>query len=379
MTRIFLVRHGEAEGNLYRRAQGQFDAALTPRGRAQLQRLVERFQGETLDAAYSSDLSRAYETARAVAEAHGLAVTRDPRLREMGLGVWENVPWGDIAWREPEQLRYFGNDPARWTIPGREPFEALQDRMEEALLEIAGRHPGQTVLCASHGMAIRSLLARLLQVPSAEIRRVPHADNTAVALLLAQDGRLRPEFYNDSSHLPRELSSMAGQDWWKSNGGSDSRNLRYEPLDPDRDRELYLDCYRDAWRGAHQGRLDGFHPDSCWQSTLSRAAASPWAVTRAMLGDRFAGFLALDERRGAGQGLGWISFCYIAPQERRRRCGIQLIGCAVARYRQLGRRRLCLTVAPGNPALEFYRRAGFLPAGEEEGALEPLLRMEKPL
>ena len=69
----------------------------------------------------------------------------------------------------------------------------------------------------------------------------------------------------------------------------------------------------------------------------------------------------------------------MAPEFRGHRCGIQLIGEAVHRYRALGRRCLRLTVAPSNPALGFYRWAGFAEADTEPGALEPLLVMEKPL
>ena len=379
MTRIFLVRHGEAEGNLYRRAQGQSDALLTARGRKQLACLAERFRDVPLDAAYSSDLRRAYETALAVASTHGLPVTKDARLREMNLGEWENRPWGDIAWESPEELRNFSLDPARWSTPGREPFAAAQDRMERALLDIAARHPDQTILCASHGMAIRALLARLLGVPSEDIQRVAHADNTAVALLTAEAGALRVEYCNDNSHLPRELSTFAAQSWWKSNSGSESANLRYLPFDMEHGRERYLDCYRDAWRIAH-GSLEGFDAEACWRGALYRAATMPGSIREARFGDdRFAGILALDERRGAGRGIGWITFCYIVPAERRRRCGIQLIGCAVARYRALGRRVLRLSVAPANPAVGFYREVGFSPAGTEAGALEPLTVMEMPL
>ena len=96
-------------------------------------------------------------------------------------------------------------------------------------------------------------------------------------------------------------------------------------------------------------------------------------------GEEFAGLIALDERRGAREGVGWISFCYLAPAFRGRGLGVQLLGAAVSRCRELGRERLCLSVARDNPALGVYERWGFRPSGTEPGALEPLLRMEKDL
>ena len=231
------------------------------------------------------------------------------------------------------------------------------------------------MLCASHGMAIRSLVAKLKGVASADFYQVPHGDNTCVALLTAESGTLTVEYFNDNSHLPRELSPFSSQDWWKKQTGSDTSNLRYEPFDLEGGREVYLRCYRDAWQIAH-GSLEGFDETACWQGALRRAADSPESLLAAYRDEEFAGIIALDERRGRGSGKGWISFCYITPESRGRRCGIQLIGSAVARFRALGRRSLCLTVAPGNPARGFYEKAGFAVTGTEAGAVEPLLVME---
>ncbi|MDE6899973.1 MAG: histidine phosphatase family protein, partial [Oscillospiraceae bacterium] len=65
-TKIFLVRHAEAEGNLFRIAHGQYDSIITPQGYRQLAWLRERFKDETLDAVYGSDLTRTRATASAL-------------------------------------------------------------------------------------------------------------------------------------------------------------------------------------------------------------------------------------------------------------------------------------------------------------------------
>ena len=66
MTTIYLIRHAEAEGNLYRRIHGWYDALVTENGLRQIQALEQRFQGEHFDAVWSSDLYRTCTTARAV-------------------------------------------------------------------------------------------------------------------------------------------------------------------------------------------------------------------------------------------------------------------------------------------------------------------------
>ena len=92
MTTVFLVRHGEAEGNLYRRIHGHYDSKITENGLLQLKALQQRFAPIHLDAAYSSDLYRARKTADAVCAPKQLSVTLDPRLREVSMGDWEDFP-----------------------------------------------------------------------------------------------------------------------------------------------------------------------------------------------------------------------------------------------------------------------------------------------
>lgn len=378
MTQIFLVRHGEAEGNLYRRAQGHHAAHLTVRGRAQLPYLTKRFEGVHIDAAYASDLDRAFETAEAAVLGKGIPVIPEPRLREMGVGIWEDRPWGDIAYTESAMLNHFFTDPARWIVPGAERHEEVQQRMYTALREIAERHEGQTVLCGSHGTCIRAFMAYILGVPSERITEIPHMDNTAVSLLTWDGERFHIEYSNDHSHLPETVHTLSGANWQKGVRRGSERDLRYTPFDTENGKELYLRCYRDAWQTAH-GSLAGFDAAACWNGALFREHEAPGSLTAAWLGEEFAGILALDEKRGARSGIGWIGFCYIVPERRGKGGGAQLIGCAVSRYRALGRRVLRLTVAPENPALGFYEALGFARVGTERGAREDLYVMEMAL
>ena len=94
MTGIWLIRHGEAEGNLYRRIHGWTDGSLTEMGFRQLPYLTERFRETRLDAVYSSDLRRAMDTARALSEPRGMLLRVREDLREVNMGDWEDKCWG---------------------------------------------------------------------------------------------------------------------------------------------------------------------------------------------------------------------------------------------------------------------------------------------
>lgn len=380
MTEIYLIRHAEAEGNIYRRAHGVYDGLVSPKGRRQIGALAERFRDVHIDALYSSGLKRTMQTAGAVLQTHdGLPLLTERGLMEINMGLWEDQPWGNLTYQYPEAMSAFNNDPESWQVPGAESFSGLRRRMRDAVLDIAARHPGQTVACVSHGTAIRALVSGILGVPSREIYRVPHGDNTSVTLLRAEDGGLSVEYFNDNSHLPPELSTFSRQSWWRSSGSTDDGNLRFEPLDPGAEPELYTEMYKKAWLSVH-GVLDGFDAAYYLERAKRHFGENSRAVVKAIKAGVVVGVTELDTLRSAGEGVGWISLCFIEAAERRRLLGVQLLGHAVSLYRGLGRRVLRLNVYEKNAgAIEFYKAYDFKVTGTAGGALGPLLVMEKAL
>ena len=378
MTRVYLIRHCEAEGNLYRRAQGVCDGRITAKGEKQIDALAERFRGERVDALYSSDLSRTLRTAEAITRSHDVPVVKDVRLREVDLGVWENVPFGDLQRDEPEQLYNFNHDPERWSVPGSERVVHARERMWEAVRDYAARHPGGTVVCVSHGVAIRALLAYLLDIPSGEIRRLPHGDNTAVSLLEIEDGKARVVYVNDSSHLPRELSTFARQDWWKDDKSADLNNVSFRRFSPTKYPSTYCDYYAKTWRAVH-GNLDGFYAPLYLAAAMQHEAEDPDALVTIVRQDgETAGIIELDPTRGEEAGYGWICLCYVEESMRRRLLGVQLIGHAVSVFRAKGRRSVRLSAFEGNTgALRFYENCGFRAVDTAPGTSGRLLILEK--
>ena len=378
MTRVYLIRHGEAEGNIYRRAQGQYESELTAKGLRQVAALAERFRDERVDALYSSDLKRTQITAGAITKYHDLPMHLEPRLREIALGPWEDRPFGDLQHFETQQMLYFNDDPDNWRVNGAETFPELKERMRAVVLEIAEKHEGQTVVCVSHGMAIRSLLADLLGIESAEIFKIRHGDNTSVSLLAVENGVMRVVYYNDNDHLPPELSTFARQDWWKKPGGEDFGNVWFRRLDPRKHPRTYLEFYQKTWWSVH-GDLDGFQGALYLKDAIRHFDACPDAIVTIQHPDgETVGIAELDTERGAEIGCGWICLCYIEAPYRRRQLGVQLIGHAVSVFRRLGRRAIRLSVFEGNAdAIKFYEEYGFRAVGETEGVSGKLYIMEK--
>jgi broad specificity phosphatase PhoE len=188
MTTIYLARHGESDWNVERRWQGHADRPLTDRGRGQAQNLAARLAGVDLDAVYSSDLRRAWETADAVASAKGLDVIRLPELREVDVGSWSGLTRDECEARFPEAF-------ARWRAGGSgwddgESYEEMGERIVEAIGRLAAEHQGGAILVVSHGGPIRAVHAHALGVDIATHRRTgPVEPNARLSAVAVEDGR----------------------------------------------------------------------------------------------------------------------------------------------------------------------------------------------
>jgi len=333
LTRIYLIRHAEAEGNIYRRAHGQANGQIIGRALKQIEQLKERFIAEEISAVYSSDLQRAVTTADAICAPRGIKPVTDRRLREVMMGAWEDIAWGNLEYYEPEMNRLFSIDPARWRVDGGEEYSLVQKRMTGCISEIGKRHDGGSVAVFSHGFAIRTFLCAILGVASHEIVKVPYCDNTAVALLVYDNGRLSVGYQGDNSHLRSDTSTFANQTWWRAEKEIVRENLRFEPLDEDRDAEL-LKSY-DTQGKEYRGYT-------------------------AFLTNEPVGLLCLDETAG------WIRYIYVKPEMRKRNFGVQLLGQAVSESRRNRREILRAGLQSGDPSTGFFKKFDFKWEGEDE-------------
>ncbi len=102
MGKWLIVRHGETEWNAQGRIQGHTDVGLSEQGQQQARLVAQRLAGETIDLAYSSDLSRAKETAEIILDGREVPFHTTPRLRERYYGVFEGLPAEERNDRYPE-------------------------------------------------------------------------------------------------------------------------------------------------------------------------------------------------------------------------------------------------------------------------------------
>ena len=378
MTTVYMVRHAEAEGNLYRRVHGWYNSLITDNGYRQIAALRGRFADIHIDAVYSSDLFRTMTTAKAVYLSHGLELHTDPGLREISLGAWEDKPWGELERCDAMNLIRFNHSSPDFRVEGGETFAQVQARLKGTVLRLAAAHPGQTIALFSHGTAIRCLQAALRGLGPGEMDGLGHSDNTAVTCLEVEGERTRTVFENDNSHLPDEISTLARQSWWRKgpNKGEDV-NLWFRPLDREKDREAYLAARRDAWISIHGADVP-FDGPAFWEGALQVMDQDPWAVTAVMAREEFAGLLQLSPQRCQEEGAGFLSLCYLTPAFRGKGLGVQLLGQAVSFYRPKGRTSLRLRCSAANePVQRFCAKHDFHKAGEEQVGGRTLDILEK--
>ena len=369
MTEIYLIRHTQAEGNLYRMMQGHWDGGVTALGWKEIDALAERFREIPMDAVYASDLSRARLTASALTRYTGQTVIPRPGLREVDLGTWEAQFFANLAHAYPRDMENFIQRPDKWKVEGAETYADVQKRAMAELYALAEAHPGQRIAAVSHGVTIRCIIAAVTGVALEDIGSLAIYRNTSVSRLTYENGLFTAHELDDVSHLDH----LNLTHWRK---GTD---IRDEILDPEKDRDFYCTCYAKSWLAAH-GSLEGFDPIPYLSRAITHHKTNENAVLKLFLGDEPVGLLDMDTARGAEEGAGWISLIYVKEEYRRQGFGMQTLARALRLYSSLGRDRLMLHVADENAAaLEFYRSCGFEFVRSEHNSLGELLTMERSL
>ena len=208
-TRIYFVRHGQSYGNQHRIFLGHTDMDLTDMGRMQAQRTADKLADIEFDAIYSSDLSRAYNTALPHAEMRGLKVKTDRRFREFYCGDWEGLTVEQIIEKYGELYTdKWVNEFGTFTMPGGESVPDGAARMYEAALEIAKAHPDKNILCASHAAVIRAFFAKVAGIAPTEVsKQLPYPSNASYSIIEFDGEKLSVASYSEDEHLSDLLTT----------------------------------------------------------------------------------------------------------------------------------------------------------------------------
>jgi broad specificity phosphatase PhoE len=209
VTRVFMVRHGATTLSAEDRFAGATDVPLSDEGREQTRRLAERLRREPIAAVFASPMGRTMETARILAEPHGLAVQQRDGFREISHGHWEQMTRREVEERFPEEAAEWEKDPYTFAPKDGESGLAVTARALPTLIQLVRDFPGENFLVVSHKGAIRLLLSSLLGFDPRRYR--DNLDQNPAALNIVDfrsPTQARLTLFNDTSHYAVEGAAV---------------------------------------------------------------------------------------------------------------------------------------------------------------------------
>ena len=201
-TRFCLVRHGETDWNVARRLQGHTDIDLNTHGVKQALQMAKALKDINLqfDVLYTSDLIRAFKTAKAVEEIFGVNAITAEALRERHLGVLQGLTIIDAPNLEPELWNIHLSRNLEHDLRGGESIKRFAERIHRGLETIRMQHLGKTIFLVSHGGAIE-MMYRLASNQALEAERTVSVPNASLNWISHDGSSWKVDRWADTSHL----------------------------------------------------------------------------------------------------------------------------------------------------------------------------------
>lgn len=201
MGRLYLIRHGETEWNKLQRMQGcSYDIGLSTDGRLQAEALANRLKSVNIDRIYCSTLSRAFETASIIADAHTIKVETCEEFKEINFGKWEGLHYHELIRDYTELMQIWKTTPHLAVVPGAETIEQLQDRSCAKLKALFEAYPNDDLAIVSHGITNKLIILKLMGMQLSQLHRI-RQDNTSLNVFDYHAGEFEMITLNDICHL----------------------------------------------------------------------------------------------------------------------------------------------------------------------------------
>jgi len=199
MSTLLLIRHGQTDWNVEGRWQGHIDIPLNEAGRAQARLLAQRLSTWPIKAIYSSDLSRAAESAEILGEHLNLQPSYLVALRERNGGLLQGMTTKEIQDQLPGELSLLRETGMAPSV--KENNLDLAQRLLKAFEMIISKHDGEMAAVVSHGGALAAITAYFLGFPLGKSARLSLRANTGLSIVEINKNRPTITLLNDVSHL----------------------------------------------------------------------------------------------------------------------------------------------------------------------------------
>ena len=194
MTRMIFLRHGRTASNALGLFTARTDIPLSDEGEEQANAVADYlYRHERIDKIYISGLYRTRTTALPIAERFGIAPLVEPGIMEIDAGLWEDLPFDEIAARYPEDWHDWCFDTGRCRCTGGESIAELFDRVCGAVKRVGDANEGKCVLLVTHATPLRAIHA--MGEGEGFEHLVSHLTpaNASLHVYLYENGKLIPE------------------------------------------------------------------------------------------------------------------------------------------------------------------------------------------
>ncbi len=201
-TTLLLIRHGESKANESHLFAGHLNVELSQKGESQA-RLTAQYIAENyrVDKIYASDLRRAYNTAKPLADMLSKEIEATKELREIYAGDWEGKPFEELQTQYALEYEIWREDIGNAQCSSGEAVKDLAVRIWKAVQKIAEENEGKTVAIATHATPIRTLLCRWKGFPLTEMKNIPWVSNASVTVIKHCNGVWSIEKESVDKHL----------------------------------------------------------------------------------------------------------------------------------------------------------------------------------
>ncbi len=205
MKNIYFIRHGETKWNTIGKIQGWKDSRLTDLGINQANKAAEylnKYESTNIDIIYSSDLSRAYDTAEIINNKLKLDIIESELLRENSFGIWEGKTKEDILEFDSKGYENWLRIPEESSIEDGETLDELRKRVKKFLDSIVDY---ENILIVSHSVTIKMLILVLLNMDNKHFKNLS-MNNTGISKIEVKDYNTVLKYYNSTTHLKGEYN-----------------------------------------------------------------------------------------------------------------------------------------------------------------------------
>ena len=210
--KIYLIRHGQSKANDLDLFLGHGNLDLTEKGIAQAKLTAKFLSTLPIDVIYSSDLLRAYNTAKETAKLLNLPIKKDEGLREIDCGEWDFKPFDELRVKFKESFDVWVNNVAEARCDGGESVAEVQDRMVKTIDKIVNENLNKTVAIFTHATSLRCFAGYCTGKGKHGVQEIPWANNASVTEIEYSNGKYKIINYgmdhflgNISTGLPNDV------------------------------------------------------------------------------------------------------------------------------------------------------------------------------